>query len=98
MDDNKVSELLLQLISDISYIKAKIDNIEAQQLGSRIDAIEAQNANHEHSIRALENRANELEKFVRDNTVDTKKQQTSVFISIGLAIFSAVLSFIMNAL
>lgn len=98
MDDNKVSELLLQLISDISYIKAKIDNIEAQQLGSRIDAIEAQNANHEHSIRALENRANELEKFVRGNMVDTKKQQTSVFISIGLAIFSAVLSFVMNAL
>jgi len=98
MDDNKIQELLLQLISDMSYVKAKLDNIEEQKLSSRIDHLEAQNSNHEKSIRSLETRNSELEKFVRSNMVDAKRQQTSVFISIGLAIFSAVLSFVMNAL
>ena len=97
MGEDKIQDLLLQLISDISYIKAKIDNIEAQQLGSRMDALEAQNANHEHSIRALENRASAMEQFTRNNMNDSKKQMVSVYVSIGLALFSAILSFVMNS-
>ena len=49
-------------------------------------------------ISQLENRANTLEQFVRNNLTDTKKQQTGVFISMGLAIFGAILSFIFNML
>ena len=37
-----------------------------------------------------------MEKFTRDNMADSKKQQTSVFISIGMAVFSAVLSLILG--
>lgn len=97
MDDNKIQELLLQLISDMSYVKAKLDNIEEQKLSSRIDKLEAQNSDHERTIRSLEHRNDEMEKFVRGNMNDSKKQMVSVYISMGLALFSAILSFVMNS-
>ena len=98
MNEGKIEDLLLKLIEDVAFIKAKISNIEEQDLGARLDEIEAQNERHEHSIKALENRANKMEEFTRSNIVDTKKQQTSVFISLGIAIFSAVLSVITRLL
>ena len=98
MNEGKIEDLLLKLIEDVAFIKSKISNIEEQDLGARLDAIEAQNERYEHSIKALENRANKMEEFTRSNIVDTKKQQTSVFISLGIAIFSAVLSVITRLL
>ncbi len=96
MQENKIEDLLLQLIKDTSYIKAKLDNIEEQDLGSRIDALEAQNREHDHAIKALENRNNKMEEFTRNSIVDTKKTQTSIFISMGLAVFSAIVSLVIN--
>ena len=94
MENQKIEDLLLKLIEDMAYIKSKIESIEGQNLGSRIDAIEAQNKEHDHVIKSLENRANKMEEFTRSNMMDAKKQQTSVFVSLGVAIFSAVLSVI----
>jgi hypothetical protein len=96
METNKIEDLLLRLLEDMAYVKAKLDNIEGQEFGNRIDALEAQNREHDHAIKALENRANKMEEFTRNNMVDTKKQQNSIFISVGMAIFSAILSVIMN--
>ena len=98
MGEDKIQELLLQLVQDMSFVKAKLSNIEEQKLSARIDNLEAQNREHDRIIRSLEKRNNKLEEFVRDSIQDTKKQQTSIFISIGLAIFSAVLSMIINLL
>ena len=98
MGEDKIQELLLQLVQDMSFVKAKLSNIEEQKLSARIDNLEAQNREHDRTIRSLEKRNNPLEEFVRDSIQDTKKQQTSIFISIGLAIFSAVLSMIINLL
>ena len=98
MGEDKIQELLLQLVQDMSFVKAKLSNIEEQKLSARIDNLEAQNREHDRIIRSLEKRNNKLEEFVRDSMQDTKKQQTSIFISIGLAIFSAVLSMIINLL
>ena len=98
MGEDKIQELLLQLVQDMSFLKAKLSNIEEQKLSSRIDNLEAQNREHERTIRSLEKRNDTMEDFVRTNMNDSKKQQTSVFISIGLAIFSAVLSMLMNLL
>lgn len=98
MDDNKIQELLLQLISDMSFVKAKLSNIDEQKLNSRIDALEAQNKEHDRVIKSLENRSSTMEQFVRNNMQDSKKQQTSVFISIGMAIFSAILSLVFGLL
>ena len=96
MDDNKVQDILLQLLSDMAYVKAKLDNIDEQKLNSRIDALEAQNREHDKTIKSLERRNDTMEQFVRNQMNDTKKQMTSVYASIGLALFGAILTFILN--
>ena len=96
MDDNKVQDILLQLLSDMAYVKAKLDNIDEQKLNSRIDALEAQNREHDRTIKSLERRNDTMEQFVRNQMNDSKKQMTSIYISMGLALFSAVLTFIFN--
>ena len=96
MGDDKIQELLLQLVQDMSFVKAKLSNIEEQKLSARIDNLEAQNREHERTIRSLEKRNNTMEEFVRTNMQDSRKQQISVFISLGLAVFSAILSLIIN--
>ena len=96
MGDDKIQELLLQLVQDMSFLKAKLSNIEEQKLSSRIDNLEAQNREHERTIRSLEKRNDTMEEFVRNNMQDSRKQQISVFISLGLAVFSAILSLLIN--
>lgn len=96
MGDDKIQELLLQLVQDMSFVKAKLSNIEEQKLSARIDNLEAQNREHERTIRSLEKRNDTMEEFVRTNMQDSRKQQISVFISLGLAVFSAILSLIIN--
>ena len=82
----------------MSFVKAKLSNIEEQKLNSRIDQLEAQNREHDKTIKSLENRSNTMEQFVRNNMQDSKKQQTSVFLSMGLAVFSAIVSLIVSLL
>ena len=98
MGEDKIQELLLQLVQDMSFVKAKLSNIEEQKLAARIDQLEAQNREHDKTIKSLENRSNTMEQFVRNNMQDSKKQQTSVFISMGLAVFSAIVSLIFGFL
>lgn len=94
MQENKIEDLLLQLIQDMAFVKSKLESIEAQNLGTRIDTIEAQNKEHDRIIKSLERRANTMEEFTRSQITDARKQQTSVFISLGMAIFSAILSIV----
>ena len=96
MDNEKIQDLLLQLMQDMSYIKAKLDAIDEQKLNSRIDNLEAQNREHDRIIKSLEKRNNTMEEFVRKNMQDAKKQQTGVFISMGLALFSAAISVVIG--
>ena len=96
MGEDKIQELLLQLVQDMSYLKAKLSSIEEQKLSARIDNLEGQNREHERIIRSLEKRNDTMEEFVRNNMQDSRKQQISVFISLGLAVFSAILSLIIN--
>lgn len=96
MGDEKIQELLLQLVQDMSFVKAKLSNIEEQKLASRIDQLEAQNREHDKTIKSLERRNDTMEQFVRNNINDSKKQQTGIFISMGLAVFSAIVSVIIS--
>lgn len=98
MGDDKIQELLLQLVQDMSFVKAKLSSIEEQKLSARIDSLEAQNREHERTIKSLEKRSDTMEQFVRGNMQESKKQQTSIFLSIGLAIFSAIASIVINLL
>lgn len=101
--DDKTQDLLLQLLQDIAVIKAKLDTIEeikldAKAIGTRVDNLEAQNREHDKTIKSLENRANTMEQFTRNNMAEAKKQQTGVFISMGLALFSSIISIVVGLL
>lgn len=103
IDENKMYDMLMTIMQKLAVLEAKIDSIEeikidAKTVSNRVDKLEAHCERHDKQITQLENRANTLEQFVRNNLTDSKKQQTGVFISMGLAIFGAVLSFIFNML
>ena len=98
MGEDKTQELLLQLVQDMSFVKAKLSNIEEQKLASRIDQLEAQNREHDRTIKSLERRNDTMEEFVRGSMQESRKQQTGVFISMGMAVFSAVISLIFSFL
>ena len=98
MGDDKIQELLLQLVQDISFVKAKLSTIEEQKLSARIDSLEAQNREHDKTIKSLERRNDTMEEFVRGSLQETKKQQTGVFISMGMGVFSAIISVLFGLL
>ena len=103
IDETKLYDMLMTIMQKLAVLEAKIDSIEeikidAKTVSNRVDKLEAHCERHDKQISQLENRANTLEQFVRNNLTDAKKQQTSVFISMGLAIFGAILSFIFNML
>lgn len=98
MGEDKIQELLLQLVQDMSFVKAKLSNIEEQKLAARIDSLEAQNREHDRTIKSLEKRNDTMEEFVRGSMQESKKQQTGVFISMGMAVFSAIVSVVLSFL
>ena len=103
MDDNRIETLLLQLVADVAFIKSKLDTIDElrgdqKKLGERVDHMEADIKEGQKTISSLEHRCNEMEKWNRDVLVESNKTKTSVFISAGLAIFGAIISFEINML
>ena len=96
MDDNRVEELLLQLIQDMAEVKAKLNNIDEQKLSNRVDLLEAQTREQERVIKSLENRELTLEEFIRNNMNEANKSNKAVWVSVGLAFLTAALSFFMN--
>ncbi len=103
MESKSIEELLLQLLQDMAVVKSKLDSIEeikvdSKSMGNRIDKIEAQNERHEKQLKSLEHRANEIEQFTRNGMVDSRKQTNKAFISMGVAIFSAIISVLFGLL
>lgn len=98
MSDEKVQELLLKLIEDVATINTKLDSINEQRLASRLDLIEAQTREQERVIKGLENRNNKLEEYVRNTLVEHEKANKGLWTSIGLAMFSVVLTVITTIL
>jgi chromosome segregation ATPase len=103
MDETKLYDMLMIIMQKLAVLEAKIDSIEeikidAKTVSNRVDKLEAHCERHDKQLSQLENRANTLEQFVRNNLSDTKKQQTSVFISLGVALLSAILSFVFSML
>ena len=99
--DDKTQDLLLQLLQDIAIVKAKLDAIEEIKLdqktiGTRVDHLEAQNREHDKTIKSLERRASTMEEFTRHNMQDSKKQTTKLFVSMAVAVFSAFISVFFN--
>lgn len=98
MSDEKVQELLLKLIEDVATINAKLDSINEQRLASRLDLIEAQTREQERVIKGLENRNIKMEEYVRNTLVEHEKANRGLWTSLGLAMFSIILTVISNIL
>ena len=103
MDNKSIEELLIQLLRDMAVVKSKLDTIEeikidAKTMNQRIDKIEAQNEKFESKIKSIENRCCTTEKYLRDNLQEEKKTLFNTWISVGLAIFSIIVSVIVNML
>ena len=97
MGNDRIEELLLQLIQDMAEVKAKLNNIDEQKISSRVDLLEAQTREQERVIKTLEKRELTLEEFIRNNMNEANKSNKTVWVSIGLAFLTAVLSFLINS-
>ena len=96
MGNDRIEELLLQLIQDMAEVKSKLSNIDEQKLASRIDLLEAQAREQDRVIKTLENRELTLEDFIRNNMNEANKSNKAVWVSVGLAFLTAALSFLIN--
>ena len=92
MSDEKVQELLLRLIEDVATINAKLDGINEQRLASRMDLLEAQAREQDRVVKGLENRNSKLEEYVRNTLVEKDKTTKGLWTSLGLAMFSVILT------
>ena len=96
MGNDRIEELLLQLIQDMAEVKSKLNNIDEQKLSSRVDLLEAQTKEQERVIKTLEKRELTLEEFIRNNMNEANKNNKAVWVSVGLAFLTAALSFLIN--
>ena len=96
MGNDRIEELLLQLIQDMAEVKAKLNNIDEQKLSSRVDLLEAQTREQERVIKTLEKRESTLEEFIRNNMNEANKSNKAVWTSIGIAFLTAALGFLIN--
>ena len=97
MNEDKMYEMLMSIMQDLAVVKSKLDTLEeikidAKTSNAKIERLENITERQEKQIATLENRSNTLEQFVRNNMVESKKEKNSIMLSIGIAIFSAVLS------
>ena len=96
MGNDRIEELLLQLIQDMAEVKSKLNNIDEQKLSSRVDLLEAQTREQERVIKTLEKRELTLEEFIRNNMNEANKSNKAVWVSVWLAFLTAALSFLIN--
>ena len=96
MGNDRIEELLLQLIQDMAEVKSKLNNIDEQKLSSRVDLLEAQTREQERVIKTLEKRELTLEEFIRNNMNEANKSNKAVWVSIGMVFLTAILSFLIN--
>ena len=103
MDNDRIETLLLKLLEDMAVVKSRLDTIEerkidAKKLEDKVDMIESKQSTHNRQIDILEKRQNKLEEYVREEIKDKAATQRGVFISAGLALFGAIVSFVFNML
>lgn len=96
MDNEKIQELLLQLVQDMAYVKTKLNSLDEQKLASRIDYLEAVTSERVKLIDNLENRIAIIENNARTSLEESKRNNMSIWLSVGIAILSTILSIIAN--
>ena len=98
MDSDKTQELLLQVCERLARIEAKLEAIDEQKLSSRMDGLEAESREHDRIIRSLEKRNDTMETFIRTNLNDNNKDNKAIWVGVGMAVFTSILSSVINLL
>ena len=103
LEDDKIESLLIRLLEEMAIVKSKLEALDdlktdSKTMNQRLDKIEAMNERHNDSIYKLEHRANAMEQYQRDKMTDSRKQMTSIYVSMGMAVLSAAISFFINLL
>lgn len=107
MGEERKEEILLRIVEDLSYIKGKIEILdeikaEAKVNDLRIDELVATTREHDKRISSSEHRHDEMEAYVRNSLSDSKKQSLKTFVSMGMSLFSiivtAIVGFLFNQL
>ena len=101
MDNDKIENLLLKLIEDVSYVKARLEvmedvQTEYKELAAKIEKLEMQNERHEKQLQSVENRANVMEQFVRTNLNTEKSSGWKVLGSIAMCVLGALVTFVFS--
>lgn len=103
MNDDKIENLLIRLLEEMAIVKSKLETLDdlksdSKNVNVRVDHIEAQNERHENQLKSIAHRCDTVEQFLRNGMQDSKKQMTGIYVSLGLSLFSALLSFILGML
>lgn len=101
MNDMRVEELLLKVIEDMAIVKSRLESIEeiktdTKLLEERVNKLESSQTTHKKQVEILENRQETLEKFIRDDMTDSKKQNKSIIVSVIIAVCSALVSIVVS--
>ena len=103
MDNDKIETLLLRLVEDVAYVKARLEVMENvhedyKELNAKVEKLEMQNERHEKQLESVEHRANSMEKFMRDNMNSEKLTGWKALGTVGVCVVTAVLSLVINLL
>ena len=101
MDNDKIETLLLKLVEDLAYVKARLEIMETvhedyKELNAKVEKLEMQNERHEKQLQSVEHRASVMEKFVRDEMSSEKTGGWKALGAIGICVVTAVLSLLVN--
>ena len=80
MNNDRIENLLLQLLQDVAEIKAKVNTLDEQNLTGRIDTVQAQVKEQERIIKYLEKRADNMEEFITNELTEKNKSNKSIWI------------------
>ena len=103
MDNDKIETLLLKLVEDLAYVKARLEVMESvhedyKEISAKVEKLEMQNERHEKQIQSVEHRACAMEQFMRDNMNAEKTGGWRALGAIGICVVTAVLSLVINLL
>lgn len=103
MDNEKIETLLLRLVEDMAYVKARLDmmeslHVEHKELAAKVEKLEMQNERHEKQLKSVERRAEVMEQFVRNNMNTEKNSGWKALGAVGMCVLGAILGYIITLL
>lgn len=98
MNEEKTQELLLQLVKDVSYIRAKLDGVEeirsdVDAVSVKVDELDRKLAESERTVKSLQHRCDMVEEWLRQDLQTNSNTGWKIIGAVALAVFSALLGF-----